>query len=80
MLAAVAPASAGAAIELERVAEFDQPVYVHGPAGAGEVVFVVEQRGVVKVLRGDRRAKGSFLDIRDEVASLGGAVFRFVSR
>lgn len=58
-------------IELKRVGGFDQPVYVHGPPGAGDVVFVVEQAGVVKVMRGDRTAKLSFLDIRDRVSCCG---------
>jgi glucose/arabinose dehydrogenase len=44
---------------------------VHGPPGAGKVVFVVEQQGKVKVLRGDRKAKGSFLDIRNKVLCCG---------
>jgi glucose/arabinose dehydrogenase len=44
---------------------------VHGPTGAGKVVFVVEQAGVVKVMRGERTAKGSFLDIRNQVSCCG---------
>jgi len=53
------------------VASFDQPVYVHGPEGAGDVVFVVEQEGRVKVMRGDRRLPGSFLDIAGKVSCCG---------
>jgi glucose/arabinose dehydrogenase len=53
------------------VASFDQPVYVHGPPGAGPITFVVEQPGKVKVLRGDRKLKGSFLDIRGKVSCCG---------
>lgn len=34
-------------------------------------MFVVEQPGVVKVMRGDRTAKGAFLDIRDRVSCCG---------
>jgi glucose/arabinose dehydrogenase len=44
---------------------------VHGPKGAGDVTFVVEQPGKVKVLRGDRKLHGSFLDIHGRVSSGG---------
>jgi glucose/arabinose dehydrogenase len=64
------PAAAGA-LKLKRVGSFDAPVYVHGPPGAGELVFVVEQAGRVKVLRGERKLKGSFLDIADRVSCCG---------
>ncbi len=50
------------------MASFDQPVYVHGPDGAGKLVFVVEQEGRVKVLRGERKLKGSFLNISGKVS------------
>jgi glucose/arabinose dehydrogenase len=63
--------SVGAAIKLDRVATFDQPVYVHGPKGAGKITFVVEQAGKVKILRGGRKARGAFLDIRGKVACCG---------
>jgi len=69
--ALAAPPPAGAKVALDHLASFDQPVYVHGPPGSGNVVFVVEQPGRVKVLRGDRKAKGSFLDIRNEVSCCG---------
>jgi hypothetical protein len=62
--------SAGAAIKLDRVGGFDQPVYVHGPPGAGNVVFVVEQPGRVKVLRGGRKA-GTLLNIKGKVSCCG---------
>jgi glucose/arabinose dehydrogenase len=62
---------AGAELKLHGIANFDQPVYAHGPPGAGDLVFVVEQQGVVKVLRGDRKLKGSFLDIKRRVSCCG---------
>jgi glucose/arabinose dehydrogenase len=58
-------------VGLDRVASFDRPTYVHGPPGAGRVVFVVEQPGVVKVLRGERKLKGSFLNIKGRVSCCG---------
>jgi glucose/arabinose dehydrogenase len=67
----VAAPSAGAGVKLHAVASFDQPVYVHGPPGAGGLVFVVEQPGVVKVMRGERKLKGSLLNIKGRVSCCG---------
>ena len=53
---------------LKRIAEFDDPIYVHGPPGAGDLVYVVDRRGLIKVLDHGRKRKGSFLDIRDRVS------------
>jgi hypothetical protein len=69
-LSAALAASAGAAVKLDRLGGFDRPVYVHGPKGAGDVVFVAEQAGEVKVLRGDRGA-GTLLDISPKVSCCG---------
>ena len=44
---------------------------MHGPEGAGDVVFVVEQEGRVKAMRGDRTLPGSFLDIAGKVSCCG---------
>jgi glucose/arabinose dehydrogenase len=52
---------------LHKVADFSSPIYANGPKGAGKHVFVVQRRGVIKVLNGDHKAKGHFLDIRDDV-------------
>ncbi|MGH2987480.1 MAG: PQQ-dependent sugar dehydrogenase [Solirubrobacterales bacterium] len=53
------------------MAGFDRPVYVHGPEGAGDLVFVVEQQGRVKVMRGDRKLRGAFLNIAGRVSCCG---------
>lgn len=58
-------------VALQRVGAFDQPVYVTGAPGFPRLLFVVEQEGRVRVLRGGRRVRGSFLDIRGLV-SYGG--------
>jgi len=58
-------------LALRGVANFKQPVYVHGPEGAGNLVFVVEQRGVVKMFRGERKLPGSFLNIKRRVSCCG---------
>ena len=52
---------------LERIASFDRPVYVHGPRGARDLVFVVEREGVVKMFEGGRK-RGTFLNIRNIVS------------
>ena len=62
---------AGAQLALQRIANFDQPTYVNGPPGAGDVKFVVEQPGRIKVLSGDQKVQGSFLDIHDQVSCCG---------
>ena len=64
------PVHAGG-LRLERVASFDKPTYVHGPRGAGDIVFVTEQEGRVKVLRGGRKQQGSFLSIAGKVSCCG---------
>jgi glucose/arabinose dehydrogenase len=56
---------------LEALASFDDPVYVNGPAGARGLVFVVEQRGVIRMLKGGKRVGGKFLDIRGRVQAGG---------
>ena len=58
-------------IQAVRLASFDNPVYVHGPRGANGLVFVVEQEGVIRMLKGGRRQGGAFLDISDRVQSGG---------
>jgi len=66
-----AGARAAARPRLVRVGRFDNPVYVTAPAGDRRRVFVVEQRGVVRVVRGGRTLGQPFLDISDRVRSGG---------
>jgi len=63
--------SARKGVGLKRVGNFDEPVYVTGAPGFPKLLFVVEQEGRVRVLRGGRRVRGAFLDIRGLV-SYGG--------
>jgi hypothetical protein len=56
---------------LSRVAGFDRPVYVHGPRGAGGLVFVVEREGRVKLFEGGRK-RGTFLNIANRVSCCTG--------
>ncbi len=66
--------TAGAAatgVRLQRVGSFDTPVYVTAPRGERRRVFVVEQAGVIRVVRGGRTLARPFLDIRARVTSGG---------
>ncbi len=56
---------------LTRVASYDKPVYVHGPPGAGNLVFVVEREGRIAKLEDGRKA-GTFLNIKNIVSCCGG--------
>lgn len=50
-------------LKLVSVAKFDRPTFVAAPRGAGEVAFVTEREGRIRILGGSRR-KGTFLDMR----------------
>jgi glucose/arabinose dehydrogenase len=58
-------------VALKRVGSFDNPVYVAGAPGFPKLLFVVEQPGRVRVLRGGRRLRRPFLDI-DGLVGFGG--------
>jgi glucose/arabinose dehydrogenase len=57
-------------IELEKIGEFDAPLYVTQPADDGDDIYVVEQAGTIERVTpsGDQT---TFLDISDEVVSGG---------
>jgi glucose/arabinose dehydrogenase len=59
----VAQQSARGGVGLKRIGSFDAPVYIAGAPGFPKLLFVVEQGGTVRVLRGGRRMPGAFLDI-----------------
>lgn len=63
--------SAPRGVGLKRVGNFQEPVYVAAAPGFPKLLFVVEQPGRVRVLRGGRRVRGSFLDIRGLVQAGG---------
>ncbi len=67
-----ADARAGGGVALKKVGEFDQPVYVTGAPGFPKLLFVVEQRGRVAVLRGGRLLPHPFLEIGGQVGFDGG--------
>ena len=55
----------------DAIARFESPTYVHGPSGARGLVFVVEQRGTIRMIKDGKRLGGKFLDIRNRVQSGG---------
>ncbi len=63
--------AAASAVRLVPVGRFNGPLYVTAPPGDRRRVMVVEQRGVIRVLRGGRRLSRPFLDIRSKVTSGG---------
>lgn len=66
-----APKAAATGVRLLQVGRFEQPVYLTAPRGQGRRIFVVEQRGVIRVIRGGHKLARPFLDIRSRVTSGG---------
>jgi glucose/arabinose dehydrogenase len=62
----------GGGVALKRIGSFDHPTYVAGAPGFPKLLFVVEQPGRVELLRGGRRRRRPFLDIRSLVGYDGG--------
>ena len=56
---------------LVRIGSFISPVYVAAPTGDRQRIFVVEQPGRIRVVRGGVPLRAPFLDIRNLV-SFGG--------
>lgn len=52
---------------LQQIGDFNSPVYVDDAPGAPNLLFVVEQQGRIKVIKGENEKHKPFLDIRDEV-------------
>ena len=66
----VAPGAARAAtVTLAKLGDFSAPIYVTAPLGDTSRVFVVEQAGTIKVVKGG--VTSTFLDITGNVASGG---------
>jgi glucose/arabinose dehydrogenase len=63
--------SAGVTLGLRRIGSFSSPVYVTAPPGDARRLFVVEQEGVIRVVRDGRKLSTPFLDIRDRVQCCG---------
>jgi glucose/arabinose dehydrogenase len=50
-------------LRLKRIGSFDSPLYVTAPPGDRRRVFVVEQGGTVRIVRGGRKLDRPFLDV-----------------
>jgi len=62
-----AAASAKRGVALKRIGSFVEPVYVTGAPGFPQLLFVVEQRGQIVVLKNGKRLGKPFLDLRGPV-------------
>ena len=58
-------------LRLVSIGRFDNPLYVTAPPGDRRRIFVVEQGGTIRVVRGGHKVAAPFLDIRDKVVSGG---------
>src|SRR3954453_11351556 len=56
---------------LQKIASFSSPLYVTAPAGDRRRIFVVEQGGKIKVMRGGKVLSTPFLDVTSKVLSGG---------
>ena len=62
---------AGGRLRLARVGSFTQPLYVTAPPEDRRRIFVVEQSGRIRVVRGGRTLPEPFLDVSREIVSGG---------
>ena len=66
------PATAGAAVSLEPVGTFAEPIHVTAPPGDASRVFVVQRGGTVRLVKNGVLAAQPFLTIpRDELSTDG---------
>jgi len=63
--------SAARGVKLVGVGRFDSPLYVTAPPRDTRRIFVVEQDGVIRVVRAGKRLSRPFLDLRSLVTSGG---------
>ncbi|MEO6496769.1 MAG: PQQ-dependent sugar dehydrogenase [Solirubrobacteraceae bacterium] len=64
-------ARAAAGVRLTTIGNFDSPLLVTAPRGDQRRIFVVEQGGTIRVVRGGRKRAEPFLDIRNLVTAGG---------
>jgi glucose/arabinose dehydrogenase len=58
-------------VRLQKVGDFDQPLYVTQPPGDDRDLFVVEKTGRIQVVRDGKPSSTPFLDISDQVSTGG---------
>jgi glucose/arabinose dehydrogenase len=66
-----AGAAASRGVRLARVGSFDQPLYVTAALGDRRRLYVVEQGGRIRVVRGGRTLSRPFLDVSSQVTAGG---------
>ncbi len=64
-------ASTAATVRLQQVGSFEAPLYVTAPPGDRSRVFVVEQGGTVRIVKGGQKVDKPFLDVSDIISSGG---------
>src|SRR3954453_13034701 len=64
------PAAAGA-VRLQKIGSFDAPVFVTAPPGDTSRLFVVEQGGKIRVVKGGKKLRKPFLDVSGSITSGG---------
>ncbi len=57
------PGERRAQVRLNDLASFDKPTFLAAPEGAGDVSFVTEREGKIRLLEGDRK-QGTFLNMK----------------
>jgi glucose/arabinose dehydrogenase len=72
LAAALIPASAHAAVVATHIDDFDSPTYIAAPPGDTHRVFVVEQTGVIRLIKDGAVQSTAFLDISGKVNSEAG--------
>jgi glucose/arabinose dehydrogenase len=64
--------ASGTGLAVELVAEgFTQPVHLAAPPGTSDRLFIVEQAGMIRIIKAGKTVSAPFLDIRDRVRSGG---------
>jgi hypothetical protein len=71
LLLGVGSASADAAVRLQKVGDFDAPVYVAAAPGDYNRLYVVERAGTIRVIRDGVKLPGVFADLRSIVEDSG---------
>ena len=67
LLVAIVAPSADGRTKKRRIGNFSEPVYVAGAPGYRKLIFVVERRGTVRVMKRGHKLRHPFLDIRSLV-------------
>ena len=63
-------AEPAAAVRLQAVGRFSQPLHVDAPPGDRSRVFVVEQGGAIRIVKGGRILDRPFLDVSGRLTRL----------